>query len=356
MTPSTRRAVREALLAWYEREKRDLPWRERAGDPYAVWVSEIMLQQTRVDTVIPYFERFLARFPTPRALADASEDEVLSAWSGLGYYRRARMLHRGVKEVVTRYGGDVPESPEARLALPGVGRYTAGAIGSVAFGREEPIVDGNVARVLSRVDGIETPLPAAATQRALWGLAGELVIGDRPGDLNQAMMELGALVCTPRSPSCDTCPIAESCVARREGRVESLPRIPKKKKPRRERWVAVVATVKRQVAMVRGEAALYGGLHAPPMVALASGESEPDAARRALAEAGVQARLEDAPRGEVSHILTHKRLTVVVFRATRARVAKRATSTRLVGYAAADRPDVGVARLTEKLLERARSE
>ena len=148
--------VRAALLAWYDLSARDLPWR-RTRDPYAVWVSEVMLQQTRVDTVIPYYERFMARFPTPERLAAAPEDDVLGMWSGLGYYRRARMLHRGAREVVARYGGEVPREPEDRRALPGVGRYTAGAIGSIAFDRPEPLVDGNVARVLARLRAIDTP-------------------------------------------------------------------------------------------------------------------------------------------------------------------------------------------------------
>ncbi|MBC7172514.1 MAG: A/G-specific adenine glycosylase, partial [Polyangiaceae bacterium] len=209
-------SIRSALLEWFDRAQRDLPWR-RTLDPYAIWVSEVMLQQTRVETVIPYYERFLTRFPTPAALAEAEEDAVLAAWSGLGYYRRARMLHAGAREVVATYGGAVPEAREARLALPGVGRYTAGAIGSIAFGKPEPIVDGNVARVLSRVRFIETPPGRADTERRLWDEAERLVYGERPGALNQALMELGATVCTPSSPRCTECPIARACAARSKG-------------------------------------------------------------------------------------------------------------------------------------------
>jgi A/G-specific adenine glycosylase len=158
-------ALRKKLLAWYDEAARDLPWRH-TRDPYAIWVSEVMLQQTRVETVIPYYRRFLHRFPTPRTLAEADEDAVLSQWSGLGYYRRARLLHAGVREVVAQYGGRVPEDANARRRLPGVGRYTAGAIGSIAFDKEEPVVDGNVTRVLARVFRIETPVDAAALGRS----------------------------------------------------------------------------------------------------------------------------------------------------------------------------------------------
>ncbi len=215
-------AARDALLTWYDEAKRDLPWR-RTRDPYAIWVSEIMCQQTRVDTVIPYYERFLSRFPTPKALAEAEEDDVMSLWSGLGYYRRARLLHAGVKEVVAKYGGDVPKDAAERRGLPGVGRYTAGAIGSVAFGLPEPVVDGNVARVLSRLHEIDTPLGKAATEKRFWSEAEKLVAGPRPGDLNQAVMELGATICTPQNPACHECPLRDGCLARASGRQAELP-------------------------------------------------------------------------------------------------------------------------------------
>nr|MDQ3035848.1 A/G-specific adenine glycosylase [Myxococcota bacterium] len=213
---------RAALLRWYDASARDLPWR-RTRDPYAIWVSEIMLQQTRVPTALRYYDRFLARFPDAHALAAASEDDVLSMWSGLGYYRRARLLHRGVREVVARYDGRVPEDAEARRALPGIGRYTAGAIGSIAFDREEALVDGNVARVLARLRGIDTPLGRADTESRLWSEAESLVRGPRPGALNQSLMELGATICTPSSPRCEHCPVAASCVARATDRTGELP-------------------------------------------------------------------------------------------------------------------------------------
>ena len=192
--------LHETLLGRFDESARALPWRE-TRDPYAVWVSEIMLQQTRVETVVPYYERFLARFPTPYSLAEADEDTVLAHWSGLGYYRRARLLHAGVREVVAQYGGAVPEDAEARLALPGVGRYTAGAIGSIAFDKPEPVVDGNVTRVLARLLRIDTPVGTTRTPKRLWEEAERLVPTERPGDFNQALMELGATVCTPRARS-----------------------------------------------------------------------------------------------------------------------------------------------------------
>jgi A/G-specific adenine glycosylase len=316
--------IRDALIAWYERCARDLPWR-RTSDPYAVWVSEVMLQQTRVDTVVPYYQRFLARFPTAAALAAASEDEVLAAWSGLGYYRRARLLHAGVREVVARYGGAVPEDAAARRALPGVGAYTAGAIGSIAFGREEPLVDGNVARVLARLRGIDTPLGRADTERRLWDEAARLVRGPRPGVLNQALMELGATVCTPKTPRCERCPVASECTARAACRAEALPVARAKKVPRDVALVAVVALDDAEpnaVWLVRGGVAgaaarvaalgrSFAGLHGPP---LAEGRGM-TAARDALARAGLDGRLVDGPCGRLVHALTHRRLSVEVWRA-----------------------------------------
>lgn len=347
--------LRAALLGWYDRAKRELPWRDRAHDAYAVWVSEVMLQQTRVDTVLPYYDRFLARFPSLGALAAASEDEVLAAWSGLGYYRRARMLHQGVREVVARYGGDVPRDPSARLSLPGVGRYTAGALGSVCFGLEEPIVDGNVARILTRLFGITTPLPDRVTQGRLWDLAEQLVVGERPGDFNQSMMELGALVCTVKSPACDTCPVREACVARQQGIVHELPRIPRKAPPRLAGLVAVVARHGADVAMLRGDQALFGGLYGLPMASLDErddGAAHREAAEQALAAAGVGARLGTEPVGEIQHVLSHRRLRVVVFTATHARITATG-SARLLSLDARGEVgagDVGVAKLTRKIL------
>ena len=203
--------LREALLAWYRANRRDLPWRAGEGepaDPYRVWLSEVMLQQTRVETVVRFYERWLERFPTLAALADAPLDDVLKAWEGLGYYSRARNFHSAVREVRARYGGDVPDDPEAFGALPGVGRYTEGAVMSIAFGQAAPIVDGNVRRVFAR--WTDDPDPPAAS---LWAMAARLAPGSAPGELNQALMELGATVCTPRKPRCGVCPARELCQA-----------------------------------------------------------------------------------------------------------------------------------------------
>jgi len=195
------KSIRRALLDWYRANRRDLPWR-RTRDPYAIWISETMLQQTRVETVIPYYERFLERFPDVAALADAESDDVLGAWAGLGYYSRARNLQAAARQIAERHGGRVPDDVEALRALPGIGRYTAGALASIAFDRPEPIVDGNVARVLARVKGIREDVKQPAVVKRLWEEAARLARGPAPGDLNQALMELGATVCVPGEPRC----------------------------------------------------------------------------------------------------------------------------------------------------------
>jgi A/G-specific adenine glycosylase len=203
------RKFRRLLLTWYDRHRRDLPWRAN-HDPYRVWLSEVMLQQTRVAAVIEHYQEFLRRFPTIQKLAAAREASVLAAWSGLGYYRRARMLHAAAKVVVREYGGKFPTTAEAWRALPGIGRYTAAAIASIAFDQPVAVVDGNVERVLQRVSG------ARLAGEELWKAANDLLDAKRPGDFNQAMMELGAVACTPRAPGCLTCPVIELCATRGE--------------------------------------------------------------------------------------------------------------------------------------------
>jgi A/G-specific adenine glycosylase len=214
--------VRTRMLAWYEHAHRDLPWRE-SRDPYRVLVSEMMLVQTTVAAVVPYYERFLARFPDVAALARADDAEVLKAWEGLGYYRRARQLHAAARRIVAAHGGTFPDDPEAVRALPGVGRYIAGAILSFAFDRPAPIVEANTPRVLARWLAIRTDLKAASTQARLWQAAERLVPDVGAGAFNQAFMELGALVCIPRAPLCLVCPVASDCRARALGIAESLP-------------------------------------------------------------------------------------------------------------------------------------
>lgn len=354
MTRASRERARAALLAWFEGAARDLPWR-RTKDPYAIWVSEVMLQQTRVETVLRYYDRFLERFPTARALASAREDDVLARWSGLGYYRRARLLHAGVKVVVEAHGGEVPRDAEARRALPGVGRYTAGAIGSIAFGLREPIVDGNVARVLSRLGEIEHALGTRESESALWAEAEAWADHDDPGAVNQALMELGATVCTPTSPRCGECPIRPSCGANRSGRAEALPVPRVKKAPRAVSVIALVARdrggrallVKRDretdaTSLFEGalfEGALFEGLWSVPLT-----EGDGRGAARELADAVGASLATTEPRALV-HVLTHRRLEVHVFDA---RITRAPRGGRLL--APDELESLGVATLTKKVL------
>jgi A/G-specific adenine glycosylase len=213
---------RAQLLGWFRRHRRNLPWR-LDKDPYRIWLSEIMLQQTRVAAVIPYYERFLEHFPSIRALAEAPEEEVLRLWSGLGYYSRARNLRRAAQQIVTDHEGEFPGDIEAALALPGIGSYTAAAILSIAFGAEYAVLDGNVARVIARLDAVRGDLREVERWGSLQQTADRLLDPKSPSDWNQAVMELGAMVCTPRSPQCLVCPIAESCRARQLGLTDVIP-------------------------------------------------------------------------------------------------------------------------------------
>ncbi|MFS1514392.1 A/G-specific adenine glycosylase [Chengkuizengella sp. SCS-71B] len=228
------------LLNWFRENKRDLPWRKNKN-PYYIWISEIMLQQTRVDTVIPYFENFIDKFPTIEALADAPEDDVLKAWEGLGYYSRARNLHSAVKEVKVSYGSVVPDNPKDISSLKGVGPYTAGAVLSIAYDKPEPAVDGNVMRVLSRYFLIQEDITKVSTRTSMENIIREVIPHDAASDFNQGLMELGALICSPKSPKCQTCPVMEHCEARLNGIVDSLP-IKKKAKPPKveQRLVALI--------------------------------------------------------------------------------------------------------------------
>ena len=211
------------LLDWFAVNARDLPWR-RTRDPYAIWVSEIMLQQTQVATVIPYWRRWMRALPSVEKLARAKPERVLKLWEGLGYYSRAHNLQAAARLIVTKHNGSFPSDPDAIRALPGIGRYTAGAIGSIAFGQPRPIVDGNVTRVLTRIFGIRENPASPKTIGQLWELAGMMVNqADNCSSLNQSLMELGATVCTPRQPNCAACPVARACVARREGAFDSIP-------------------------------------------------------------------------------------------------------------------------------------
>ena len=232
-------SFRKQLLDWFYQFRRDLPWR-RTKDPYRIWISEIMLQQTRVAAVIPYYERFLAQFPDMRALAEAAEEEVLRYWSGLGYYSRARNLQKAAQLIVAHHAGEFPREATDVLALPGIGNYTAAAILSMAFGAKRAVLDGNVARVLARLGAIRGDLRESRRWRALQETAGKLLVPETPGDWNQAMMELGAMVCMPRAPQCLLCPVAKFCRARISGDPESFP---EKRKNREVVQIVLAAAV-----------------------------------------------------------------------------------------------------------------
>ena len=351
--------IRRALVAWFGRGHRDLPWR-RTRDPYAVWVSEIMLQQTRVETVTPYFTRWMARFPTVRTLADAPLDDVLSHWAGLGYYARARNLHAAARDVVVAYGGAFPATAESLRELRGVGEYTAGAIASIAYGEAAPIVDGNVVRVLARVDALAGAADDRELKRRVWQRAGELVRADggaRAGDFNQAMMELGATVCTPTSPGCSRCPLVTRCRARAADAVADYPAAKTKKAPRVVDAVALLVERDDKLLLVRRPPkGLWGGLWEPPWqpVARANSGAIDTAAAAHVAKACIGLSLSNIQSlGTFDHVLTHRHMRFSVFAARgRGRV-------KLDGYDAArwqPRPRLdavgGVAAWTRRLLDK----
>ena len=299
-------SIATAVVAHFGRVQRDLPWR-RTRDPYAIWVSEIMLQQTRVATVIPYWERWIARFPSVSALARAALDDVLAAWAGLGYYSRARNLHRGAQAVGATFGGSLPRRAAELREVPGIGPYTAGAIASIAYGERAPLVDGNVARVLGRVFAVPDDIKSTAGQKALWARAGELMTalpaGAAPGDLNQGLMELGATVCSPTQPRCLVCPLAKLCIAHRTGREAELPVMPVRKKaselPILARTLVWIEHRDRIVLVRRAPEGLFGGLWELPPVELAL---------------ALGAALDRTAIAHHDQTLSHRRLRVTVIR------------------------------------------
>jgi A/G-specific adenine glycosylase len=237
--PSSVLAVQNRLLDWFRDHRRDLPWR-RSCDPYRIWIAEVMLQQTRIAAVVPYYGRFLHRFPTVESLARARQESVLKLWSGLGYYSRARNLHRAAQEIVVRHKGKFPAGLDDALQLPGIGRYTAAAVLSIAYDTPLAVLDGNVARVLARLDAIRGDLRAPSRWKQLARRAQDLLAHDAPGDWNQALMELGETICTPRAPRCDACPIARACRARKLGLTNSIPAPRKKRAPVRQNIAAAI--------------------------------------------------------------------------------------------------------------------
>lgn len=253
------------IQSWFRKHQRDLPWRH-SYDPYQVWVSEVMLQQTRMEVVLSYYDRFLERFPSVQRLAEATPDEVAAAWSGLGYYRRARMLREGALAVRERFRGRLPEDVQSLQSIAGIGRYTAGAIASIAFERRAPIVDGNVARIVSRLFGIDEPAGSSALMRQAWVHAERLVaLASSPRDFNQGLMEIGALICRPARPDCSRCPLRADCVAFQMGRTADLPAPRPRSKPRQLRVPLYLVRDRRgRVLMRRERGPLMGELfHLP---------------------------------------------------------------------------------------------
>ncbi len=317
MKPEKRYAqIRKALLVWFAECARDLPWR-RTRDPYAIWISEIMLQQTRVRAVVPYYERFLQRFPTVESLARARLDTVIKLWEGLGYYARARNLHRAAQEIVTRYGGHLPASREQLLMLPGIGRYTAGAIASIAFGRREPLVDGNVTRVLCRIFRIKGSPKDATIQERIWAIAGKLVPAGPAGQFNQALMELGREICLPRHPRCSDCPAHRRCEARLHEEQDSLPnRVPKKQLPFYPVAVGVIYRDGRILIDQRKPDGLLGGLWEFPGGKKRRGETLEAALRREVREELALTVRVGRPLALVDHTYSHFRVRIHAFECT----------------------------------------
>lgn len=303
---ATRENLRKSLLSWYDRAGRELPWRVRKGrpDPYAVWLSEVMLQQTTVAAVVPYFARFLERWPSIAALAAAPREDVLSAWAGLGYYSRARNLHAAA-QVLAAEG--VPETEAGWRTLPGVGAYTAAAIAAIAFDQPANVVDGNVERVIARLRAVETPLPDAKPQ--LRALAGELVANDRPGDWAQALMDLGATVCTPKSPKCGQCPWQSACAAFAAGQPETYPRrTAKAERPRRYGAAFRIQRGDQFWLVRRPDKGLLGGMAALPST---EWRAKKITRAEALAHAPVSAAWKKI--GQIEHVFTHFALTLDVY-------------------------------------------
>jgi len=303
----------ERLLAWYEQNGRSLPWRGMA-DPYAVWVSEVMLQQTRVETVISYFKRWMERFPTIRDLADASQLEVLAKWEGLGYYSRARNLHQAAQIVVAEYNGNLPPDVSTLKKLPGIGRYTAGAIASIAFGLDEATLDGNIRRVLARYFNITEDARSPAGNKRLWEYAAAYLPVGRAGDYNQALMDLGASVCKPRAPGCAICPLAETCQAKALGVQEQRPVLkPKARIPHYTVTAAVLLLGDNVLIAQRPMDGLLGGLWEFPGGKLQPGEDLASCLQREIREElGVDIRVGDK-LGIYHHAYTHFKVTLHAF-------------------------------------------
>jgi A/G-specific adenine glycosylase len=305
------------MLTWYDRNARDLPWRRKPGDGYSQWVAEIMLQQTQVATVIPYFERFMESFPDVRALAAASDDDLLHHWQGLGYYRRASNLRKSARKLAEPHT-EFPSDPVELRNLPGIGRYTAGAIASIAFNRRAAAVDGNIARVYSRIFKITECVSDATTQQQLWDLAELLIPRNRPGDYNQSLMDLGATVCVPRTPRCGSCPVAGECRAFVDNDIDpgDLPVKSRRIAVPERQVVATLLEIRgRFLFRKRPDEGLWSGLWEIPNVEIGRGESPLTAIDAILENCGLALQAASTPllKGPIQHQLTHRRLTFHVY-------------------------------------------
>lgn len=301
------------LLTWYKHAARELPWRG-VNDPYAIWISEIMLQQTRVDTVIPYYQEWMHRFPTISALAQATLQEVLNAWEGLGYYSRARNLHSAAQIIQAEFGGKLPEDIRNLKKLPGIGSYTAGAIASIAFGKDEPALDGNIRRVLARIFGMDKPLRSPAGEGRLWELASEHLPPERAGDFNQALMDLGAQICTSRKPDCSNCPLMHLCQAYSLGLQEKLPLISSKPAiPHHIVTAAVIRQGEQVLIAQRPTDGLLGGLWEFPGGKVQAGEDLASCLQREIMEELAADISIGEPIGVYRHAYTHFRVTLHAF-------------------------------------------
>ena len=294
--------ISDLLLAWYDQHARTLPWRG-IHDPYRTWVSETMLQQTRVETVMGYYARFLERFPTVADLAAAPEDDVLKMWEGLGYYSRARNLHKGAKQVMAEFGGKIPADVEQLRKISGIGPYTAGAIASIAFDQPVPAVDGNVIRVVSRLRGIRENVGIPSVRRALEGEAASLVPQLRPGDFNQALMDLGSAICTPGTPSCEKCPLRDECDAYAAGDAEDLPVLPRKNPPKVIDYAVCLIFSGDRVLMRQRTEAMLKGLWVFPM---AEGKYTLRQVPAAVKKLTKLAAKDVQSAGEAKHVFTHQ--------------------------------------------------
>ena len=309
-TPVNR--ISSKLLKWYSKNARVLPWRGHPA-PYAVWISEIMLQQTRVDAVIPFFERWMQAFPTVQALAKANEQDVLNHWEGLGYYSRARNLHKAAQVIVEQHGGRLPRSAEELRKLPGIGRYTAGAIASMAFGLDEPVLDGNLRRVYARLFNVDIPADSSEGEELLWNIAAENLPKGKAGDFNQAMMDLGATICLPKNPRCLLCPLLGECEAQKLGVQEQRPVLkPKAEVPSVIHAAAVIVQRGRVLLAKRPSEGLLGGMWEFPNAEV-SGDALKGLAKAIRAGYGLKVRAGEAV-ATVQHAYSHFRVTVHAYR------------------------------------------